>query len=236
MVMLDRKTQLYWVQREVEKCPDAYNIRAGFFHRWTEPMDKSIPQAQGSTDKQLIEYISQIQYIALGKGAATCHVCGARILPGRTVAVYVYRPAGASQYRRGACYCATHNDEHTDFRRGRRELVVIGRVGTCTDQARQTSWPVLLAPELVAVNKKCSADANAPTPIPEDARETTTNESPSGRASPTDDHESYGMYYHHEPAGSNEVAGFDTQADQNTQDDTKTLAPSWTDNAWDPKK
>jgi hypothetical protein len=46
---------------------------------------------------------------------------------------------------------------------GVRELVLDGRVGTCTDQATQSSWPVLLAPQPRAVSP---ADTTTIRPLP----------------------------------------------------------------------
>jgi hypothetical protein len=38
------------------------------------------------------------------------------------------------------------------FTLGVRELLVEGRVGRCIDTATQSSWPVLLAPDVLAVS------------------------------------------------------------------------------------
>jgi hypothetical protein len=40
----------------------------------------------------------------------------------------------------------------TEYTLGVRELLVEGRIGVCSDGATQSSWPVLLAPEVLAVS------------------------------------------------------------------------------------
>ena len=50
-------------------------------------------------------------------------------------------------------FCRGHRDEYNrSWDRSLRELVVRGRVGTVSDTAMQSTWPVLLDPELVALS------------------------------------------------------------------------------------
>jgi hypothetical protein len=52
-------------------------------------------------------------------------------------------------------YVVCGNEAHKppkEFTLGVRELLVEGRVGSCSDAATQSSWPVLLAPEVLAVS------------------------------------------------------------------------------------
>ena len=118
-----------------------------------EPMKKSKTQAQEGNDKTLIEDIHQINKISLGEGAATCLVCGSFLRVGETVVAYVFRPAGEVVFQIGYVLCGTDRDEYqSEFTLGVRELLVEGRVGWCSDGATQSSWPVLLAPEVLGVS------------------------------------------------------------------------------------
>ena len=73
----------------------------------------------------------------------TCHVCGGAVV------VYVFRPAGSVQYEVGHVVCRDDRHEQFDtFSLGVRELLVAGRIGCCTDVSTQSSWPVLIVPEV----------------------------------------------------------------------------------------
>jgi len=116
-------------------------------------MKKSNPETQEGDDRSLIEEIHQINYISLGEGAATCQACGSPLREGDAVVVYVFRPAGSVRYQIGHIVCG--DGRHTQievFTLGVRELLVEGRVGWCSDGATQSSWPVLLAPEVVGAS------------------------------------------------------------------------------------
>jgi len=116
-------------------------------------MKNSNPEVQEGDDRSLIEDIHQINYTSLGEGAATCQACGAPLREGDAVVVYVFRPTGSVQYQVGHVVCSDGWHELVDlFTLGVRELVVEGRVGWCSDGAMQSSWPVLLAPEVVGVS------------------------------------------------------------------------------------
>jgi len=53
----------------------------------------------------------------------------------------------------GQCWCTDHPLNLESLASlGVREVVVTGRVGTCSDQATQRAWPVLLAPKVQAVS------------------------------------------------------------------------------------
>ena len=116
-------------------------------------MEKSNPSKQEIVGDQLTEDISQLNQISLGEGAATCQVCGSPLHEGDGVVVYVFRPAGSVRYQIGHIVCG--DGRHTQievFTLGVRELLVEGRVGWCSDGATQSSWPVLLAPEVIGVS------------------------------------------------------------------------------------
>ena len=116
-------------------------------------MEKSNPSKQEVVGDQLTEDISQLEQFSLGEGAATCQACGSPLHEGDAVVVYVFRPAGSVRYQIGHIVCG--DGRHTQievFTLGVRELLVEGRVGWCSDGATQSSWPVLLAPDVVGVS------------------------------------------------------------------------------------
>ncbi len=120
-------------------------------------MEKSNPSKQEVVGDQLTEYISKLKQISLGEGAATCHVCGDPLGEGDAVVVYVFRLAGSVRYEVGHVVCRDDRHEQFDtFSLGVHELLVAGRVGWCTDVSTQSSWPVLLAPEVVGVSAAAS--------------------------------------------------------------------------------
>lgn len=82
-----------------------------------------------------------------------CQGCSSRLSEGSAVVAYVFRPIGEPTYQLGYVKCAEGRPVPAEcFTLGVREMIVQGRVGTCADQAMQSSWPVLLAPEILAVS------------------------------------------------------------------------------------
>jgi hypothetical protein len=109
--------------------------------------------------RNLIEDISQLKQIALGEGAAVCEACGAELREGAPLIAFAFRPAERSGFTVGHVKCVECRLEPTEyFTLGVRELVLEGRVGTCSDPATQSSWHVLLAPRPRAVS---AADSTA---------------------------------------------------------------------------
>jgi hypothetical protein len=109
---------------------------------------------------QLIEAINQVQFHALGEGAAMCQVCGCELREGDDVTAYAFRAAGNPIFEIGFVMCGADEHEHpTVFTRGVHELVVTGRVGLCTDVATQSSWLVLVEPSPVVVSAASSSSA-----------------------------------------------------------------------------
>lgn len=116
-------------------------------------MEESTPPNQEVVDERLIEDICQLNLISLGEGAATCLVCGSFLREGEAVVAYVFRPASEVVFQIGYVLCGADRDEYSlVFTLGVRELLVEGRVGWCSDGATQSSWPVLLAPEVLGVS------------------------------------------------------------------------------------
>ena len=116
-------------------------------------MERSNSEAQEGSGRTVVEEIHQINGISLGAGAATCQVCGSPFQEGETVGAYVFRRCPHAVWLVGQVRCAEHPlDLESLASLGVREVVVTGRVGTCSDQATQRSWPVLLAPKVQAVS------------------------------------------------------------------------------------
>ncbi len=102
---------------------------------------------------QIVEDISHIICEALGEGAVACQACDSTLWEGTRVVVYAFRPVGEPTFQIGYTKCAEGRYAPSEcFTLGVRELLVEGRVGKCSDQAMQLSWPVLVAPEPVAVS------------------------------------------------------------------------------------
>ena len=116
-------------------------------------MEKVSPPKKEVVGEQLIEDISKIIQISLGVGAATCQICGLTLSEGEFVSAYAFRRCPHAVWLVGQTRCADHRlalEPHAS--RGVREFHVTGRVGMCSDQAMQRSWPVLVAPALQAVS------------------------------------------------------------------------------------
>ena len=166
------------------KRPSARTLGPGL-HRKCKPMTESQTSNQEAIDKRRIEYISHIQYISLGEGAATCQVCGSPLHEGDAVVVYAFRPTGAVRFQVGHVICGGDQHDHpSEYTLGVRELIVAGRVGRCSDSVTQSSWPVLLAPEVVGVSAAATKSLRR-IPIANPDDKTTTETDP--RASPPTD-------------------------------------------------
>ena len=127
-------------------------------------MEKSNPSKQESVGDQFIEDISQLECFALGEGAAVCEACGEELREGTPVVVFAFRPVEQPAFELGHVKCTECRHEPTEFfTLGVREFVLDGRIGTCTDPATQSWWPVLLAPQPRAVSQ---ADTTSVQPLP----------------------------------------------------------------------
>jgi hypothetical protein len=116
-------------------------------------MEKSNPSNNEIVGDQLTEEIPKLKQISLGEGAATYQVCGSPLCEGGAVVVSVFRPSGEEIFQIGNAVCG--GEDHglpEEYTLGVRELVVEERVGWCCNGATQSSWPVLLAPEVLAVS------------------------------------------------------------------------------------
>lgn len=156
------KVQLYWVSG-LEERPDVQASELGSSRGVQEPMIRSLPSDQECIDRSLIEDITQLKRTDLAEGAVICQVCGARIREGGRVTVSAFRSGSDLGYEIDGMFCRGHGDEYSrSGGRSFRELVVRGRVGMVSDAAMQSSWPVLLDPELVAVSPIDAVEAYTP--------------------------------------------------------------------------
>lgn len=136
-------------------------------NRRTRASNQRVPIVNNTRIRQNgieIEELSQLQCFSLGEGAAECEVCGENLREGDTIVAFAFRPADQPTFQIAHVKCSDCRHEPTEYLTlGVRELVLDGRVGTCTDQATQSSWPVLLAPQPRAVSP---ADTTAIHPLP----------------------------------------------------------------------
>jgi len=127
-------------------------------------MEKSNPSNQETVGDQLIKDISQLECFALGEGAAACEVCGDKLREGAPIVVFAFRPVDQPAFQVGHVKCVECRHEPAEyFTLGVREFVLDGRVGTCSDPATQSWWPVLLAPQPRAVSP---ANSTTVQPLP----------------------------------------------------------------------
>lgn len=116
-------------------------------------MEDSTLRKQEGSEEAISKYIGQLAKATLGAEAPTCHVCGDHLSEGETVSVYAFRRCPHAIWQIGQVRCTDHPLVLNRFASlGVSELHVRGRVGTCSDHARQDSWPVLLAPTAEAVS------------------------------------------------------------------------------------
>lgn len=125
-------------------------------------MKQTTPPNQESTDRKFIEDINKLDRSDLAEGVVICQVCEARIREGGRVTVSAFRSESDLKYEISGMFCRGHEDGYSrSWDQSLRELVVRGRVGMVSDTAMQSSWPVLLDPELVAVSPIGTVEAYA---------------------------------------------------------------------------
>jgi hypothetical protein len=114
--------------------------------------ESTLPNQEG-IDSEFIEDIYQLKRIDLAEGAIICQVCDSRIREGGRITVSAFRSEPDQKFKIEDTFCRGHGDEYNrSWDRSLRELVVRGRVGTVSDTAMQSTWPVLLDPVLVALS------------------------------------------------------------------------------------
>lgn len=118
-----------------------------------EPMRQSTSTNQEGIDNKLSKDILQLERADLAEGAVICQVCDSRICEGGRITVSDFQSESGPKFNIEDTFCRGHGDEYSrSWDRSLRELVVRGRVGTVSDTATQSTWPVLLDPELVALS------------------------------------------------------------------------------------
>jgi len=101
-------------------------------------MEKSNPSNQESVGDQIIEHTSKLECFSFGEGVAVCEVCGDELREGASVVVFAFRPVEQPAFEVGHVKCVECRHEPSEyFTLGVREVVLDGRVGTCTDPATQ---------------------------------------------------------------------------------------------------
>jgi hypothetical protein len=109
-------------------------------------MEQYIPDRQSRID--LERDLAQLDGTGLGEETPLCDTCKQPLTEGRRLTVYARRTADTATFELGTVTCFEHrHDQQTQFDTEARELVVEGCVGRCSDQAKQTSWPILLHPQ-----------------------------------------------------------------------------------------
>ena len=102
-------------------------------------MNKSSLHGKDGIDRNLIKNLSQLEQIALGEGAAACEACGEKLREGEPLVAFAFRPADQPAFEIGHVKCTECRYEPTEyFTLGVRELVLDGRIGTCSDPATLT--------------------------------------------------------------------------------------------------
>lgn len=126
-------------------------------------MTKSTPPNQESIDSKFIEGIHHLKRTDLAEGAVICQVCNSRIREGGRITASAFLSESSSKFKIDDVFCRGHGDEYSrSWDRSLRELVVRGCVGSVSDTATQSSWPVLLDPEPVVVSPVNSIEAYTP--------------------------------------------------------------------------
>ena len=92
--------------------------------------------------------VRQLNATALAEQTPECHECHRSLTEGIEIILLATQAPPEAVFELGQVKCREHGiDQNDEFNSERRELIVEGRVGRCSDQSRQTSWPVLLHPQ-----------------------------------------------------------------------------------------
>ena len=129
---------------------------------------------QIGTDQDLVEAVATLHQATLADDQLSCQVCNESINEGDEVICHLQSPADQNRYDIKQTRCTDHDDLTELLTLGVDELVIDGRIGCCSDQATQQSWPVLLVPRLRLVSSASTTTA----------REITTH--PANRDDPVD--------------------------------------------------
>ncbi len=93
-----------------------------------------------------------MQYVVIGEGAVICEGCGENLREGASFVASAFRSIDQPAFQIEHVKCTECRYESTEyFTAGVRELVMDGRIGTHSEQATESSWPVLLASQPCAI-------------------------------------------------------------------------------------
>ena len=105
-----------------------------------------------------MEITNALHHLTLADAALNCQVCNETLTDGDEILCHLQCPAGETGYDITQIRCLAHSDDMESLLTlGTEELLVAGRIGRCSDQATQQSWPVLLAPDLRVVSSAATA-------------------------------------------------------------------------------
>ena len=107
---------------------------------------------ESDTDQELVEAVATLHQTTLADDQLSCQVCNESINEGDKVICHLQSPAEQNRYEITQTRCTDHDDLTGLLTLGVDELVIDGRVGRCSDQATQQSWPILLSPQLQLVS------------------------------------------------------------------------------------
>ena len=104
-----------------------------------------------------MEAVAAFHQTTLADDTVVCDICNEPISEGEEVICHLQSPADQTRYHLNQ----TRRTEYDDITltRGVDELVIDGRIGCCSDQSTQQSWPVLLVPRLRLVSPATTATA-----------------------------------------------------------------------------
>jgi hypothetical protein len=122
---------------------------------------------QTSDGQELVEAVATLHQTTLADDQLSCQVCNESINEGDEVICHLQSPAEQNRYEIKQTRCTDHDDLTELLTLGVDELVIDGRVGRCSDQATQQSWPVLLVPQLRVVSAAATTTACEITVQPE---------------------------------------------------------------------
>ena len=121
---------------------------------------------QIGTDQDLVEAVATLHQATLADDQLSCQVCNESINEGDEVICHLQSPAEQNRYEITQTRCTDHDNLSELLTLGVDELVIDGRIGCCSDQATQQSWPVLLVPRLRLVSSASTTTAREITAHP----------------------------------------------------------------------
>ena len=115
---------------------------------------------QDCNDQSLMESTNSIHHLTLADSLLNCPVCDESLTDGDEILCHFQRPAETTGYVIAQIRCLAHGDDiESLLTLGTDEILVAGRIGRCSDQATQQSWPILLAPDLQVISSAATATA-----------------------------------------------------------------------------